>query len=76
MTAKVVTVDSSKGTVTLDHEDIPGMMRAMQMEFKAAPEVLSSVAPGDAVKGTLGTRQAVRPEQTGTSPYAGMLTHD
>lgn len=56
VTGKVVAVDASKGTVTLDHEDIPGMMRAMEMEFKAAPEVLSSVAPGDAVKGTLEVR--------------------
>jgi protein SCO1/2 len=57
VTAKVVAVDASKGTVTLDHEDIPGLMRAMEMEFKAAsPMVLSGVAPGDAVKGTLEVR--------------------
>ncbi len=30
---KVVTLDADKKTVVLDHEDIPGFMRAMEMKF-------------------------------------------
>ena len=57
VTGKVVAVDSGKGTVTLDHEDIPGLMQAMEMEFRAAsPEVIRSLAPGDTVEGKLEVR--------------------
>lgn len=51
---KVVAVDAGKKTVTLDHEDIPGLMKAMQMEFGVADEkLLAVVKPGDAVHGKL-----------------------
>lgn len=51
---KVVAVDSEKKTVTLDHEDIPGLMKAMKMEFSAEDEkVLARVKAGDAVQGKL-----------------------
>ena len=53
---KVVAVDKAKGTVTLDHEDIPGLMRAMKMEFKADAAVLDVAGPGDAVQGKLAVR--------------------
>lgn len=35
---KVVAVDAEKKTVTIDHEDIPGLMKAMKMEFKVEDE--------------------------------------
>jgi len=51
---KVVGLDVAKKTVTLDHEDVPGLMKAMKMEFKVEDEkVLSGVSPGDAVQGKL-----------------------
>lgn len=50
----VVAADPQKQTVTLDHEDIPGLMKAMKMEFKAADaKLLDGLRPGDAVEGKL-----------------------
>jgi protein SCO1/2 len=54
---KVVAVDIERRTVTLNHEDIPGLMQAMEMEFKVAnPQVLENVAAGDRVHGQLEVR--------------------
>jgi protein SCO1/2 len=54
VTGKVVGLDRRKPAVTLDHKDIPGLMKAMKMEFKAADaKVLDGLAPGDAVEGKL-----------------------
>ena len=51
---KVVAVDPAKPAVTLDHEDIPGLMSAMQMEFKVEdPKLLEGVKVGDQVQGRL-----------------------
>lgn len=51
---KVVAVDAAKKTITLDHEDIPGLMKAMKMEFRAEDEkVLAGIKAGDAVHGKL-----------------------
>jgi protein SCO1/2 len=51
---KVVSVDAGKKTVTIDHEDIPGLMKAMKMDFKVEDEkVLSGIKAGDAVHGKL-----------------------
>lgn len=33
---KIVSLDAGKKVVTLDHEDIPGFMKAMTMEFAVA----------------------------------------
>lgn len=52
--AKVIGVAADKKSVTLDHEDIPGLMKAMEMKFKVEnPEVLDGVKPGDRVHGKL-----------------------
>lgn len=52
--AKVVAVDLTKNTVTLDHEDIPGLMKAMEMKFPVEnPKVLEDIKPGDQVQGKL-----------------------
>jgi Cu/Ag efflux protein CusF len=54
VTGKVVAVDRDKKAVELDHEDIPGLMKAMTMEFKVADEkLLDGLAAGDAVAGKL-----------------------
>jgi Cu/Ag efflux protein CusF len=51
---KVVAVDPKKPSVTLDHEDIPGAMKAMTMEFPVADaKVLDGIQVGNAVRGQL-----------------------
>lgn len=52
----VVALDREKKVVTLDHEDIPGLMKAMKMEFDVADaKVLDGMAAGDRVAGKLKT---------------------
>ena len=51
---KVVAVDPTKPAVTLDHEDIPGLMKAMKMELRVADkQLLEGVQAGDQVQGRL-----------------------
>jgi protein SCO1/2 len=51
---KVVDIAPDKHSVTLDHEDIPGLMKAMKMKFRVADaQVLEGLQPGDAVQGRL-----------------------
>ena len=51
---KVVAVDPGKPAVTLDHEDIPGLMKGMEMEFAVSdPKVVEGLKPGDLVQGRL-----------------------
>lgn len=51
---KVVAVHADQKTVTLDHEDIPGLMKGMEMQFKVEnPQVLEGVVVGDQVRGQL-----------------------
>ncbi len=52
--AVVVAMDTEKNTVTLDHEDIPGLMRAMKMSFAVDDaKILADLKPGDKVEGKL-----------------------
>ncbi len=54
VTGKVVAVDPDKKTVTLDHEDIPGLMKAMEMKFSVEDaKVLEGIKAGDQVHGRL-----------------------
>ena len=51
---KVLSVDADKKNVRLDHEDIPGFMKAMEMDFTVSDaKILSGLAKGDAVQGKL-----------------------
>ena len=51
---KVVSVEPDKKTVTLDHEDIPGFMKAMEMKFSVEKAVsLEGLKTGDQVQGKL-----------------------
>ena len=51
---KVIAVDTTKQTVTLDHETIPGLMQGMTMAFKVEDEkLLSGIQTGDQVQGRL-----------------------
>lgn len=51
---KVKTIRPDKTGVTLDHEDIPGLMKGMTMEFPVSDaKVLEGLQPGDLVQGKL-----------------------
>ncbi|MCI0379096.1 MAG: copper-binding protein [Gemmataceae bacterium] len=51
---KVVAVDADKKKVTLDHDDIPGLMKAMEMPFAVEnAKVLEGIKAGDQVHGKL-----------------------
>src|SRR5438876_4005397 len=51
---KVVAIDATKPAVTLDHEDIPGLMKAMEMEFGVeTPKLLEGLKVGDGDQGKL-----------------------
>ncbi len=53
---KVVAVSPEKKTVKIDHEDIPGLMEAMTMNFAVEdPKLLKGLKPGDKVEGRLKT---------------------
>src|ERR1700752_1464641 len=51
---KVTQISAGKDAVTIDHEDIPGLMKAMEMEFPVeSDKVLEAIQPGDQVHGRL-----------------------
>ena len=51
---KVVDIAVDKRGVTLDHEDIPGLMKAMKMKFHVEdPKVVEGIQAGDQIKGHL-----------------------
>lgn len=51
---KVMAVDMAKPAVTLDHEDIPGLMKAMRMKFGVEDaKLLEGIKVGDQVQGRL-----------------------
>jgi Cu/Ag efflux protein CusF len=53
----VVAVAPDSGTVNLDHEEIPGVMAAMKMEYQVQDVgMLNGLKPGDRVSGRLQAR--------------------
>ena len=51
---KVVSLDAEKKSVRLDHEDIPGFMKAMEMDFSVQDaKILTGLKTGDQVQGKL-----------------------
>lgn len=55
----VLAVDLKKPSVKLDHEDIPGHMKAMVMDFDVeSPKLLEGLKPGDKVQGKLSVDSA------------------
>jgi protein SCO1/2 len=51
---KVIAVDPNKPAVKLDHEEIPGLMKAMEMEYSVEnARVLEGISGGDQVQGHL-----------------------
>lgn len=54
ITGTVIAVDSGKSTVTIDHEEIPGLMKAMEMEYAVEDAtLLEGIKAGDQVEGRL-----------------------
>jgi Cu/Ag efflux protein CusF len=52
--AKVVSVDTDKQKIRLNHEDVIGLMKAMEMDFTVSDaKVLSGIKAGDEVHGRL-----------------------
>jgi protein SCO1/2 len=48
----VMSVDSAKQTVNLDHEDVPGVMKGMRMDFRVEDaKLLEGLHEGDRVQG-------------------------
>jgi protein SCO1/2 len=51
---KVISVDLGKKEVTVDHDDIPGLMKAMRMPFKVEnARILEGIKAGDQIHGKL-----------------------
>lgn len=51
---KVTAIGSEKRSVTLDHEEIPDLMKGMEMEFRVDdPNLLEGIAVGDQIAGRL-----------------------
>jgi Cu/Ag efflux protein CusF len=51
---RVIAVDAAATSVTIDHEDIPGLMRAMQMTFFVEDaKLLDGIKPGSQVEGSV-----------------------
>lgn len=50
----VTALDTSQPSVKLDHEEIPGLMKAMEMDYPVEnASVLEGLQPGDQVQGRL-----------------------
>ena len=49
----ITRVDSETSSLMVKHEEIPGVMRAMTMRFKVAPEVVKKFQAGDAITGVM-----------------------
>jgi Cu/Ag efflux protein CusF len=57
VSAKIVALAPERRMVTLDHEEIPGVMAAKKMEYNIAnTAMLQGLAPGDQVIGRLEER--------------------
>jgi protein SCO1/2 len=53
----IMSIDKEKNTVMLDHEDIPGLMRAMKMSFPVEDaKLLTDLKEGDKVQGKIKAR--------------------
>lgn len=50
---QIVSVNSERGTLTVDHEAIPDYMPAMAMEFAVSPGDLAIARPGQRIRGEM-----------------------
>lgn len=49
----ITRVETEASALMVKHEEIPGVMRAMTMRFKVAPEVVKTFKAGDAITGLM-----------------------
>lgn len=56
LTGIVVTVNAERETLLIDHEEIPGLMPAMTMEFHVSPGDLAIASEGRRIRGMLHKR--------------------
>ncbi len=52
----VTAADATAGTITVKHEEIPGIMRAMTMVFKVEPAALAQLGAGQSLLGRIEKR--------------------
>ncbi len=57
LSGTVVSRDQAAGTVTVAHGEVPGVMPAMSMPFKAAPDIWPTLAPGRQFLGRMEERE-------------------
>lgn len=55
----VVAVDAEQSALRVKHEDIPGVMRAMTMQFKVDASTLKTVKAGDAITAQMSRAGAI-----------------
>jgi protein SCO1/2 len=53
LTGEVVSVDASRGMLTVSHDAVPGLMPAMTMEFAVSAGDAASVHPGERIRAQL-----------------------
>ena len=72
LTGQVLVVHEKTNHLTIKHEDIPGYMPGMTMNFAVAPALMAGRAPGELIRGTLEvtdtTAVLVAITRTGTAP--------
>ena len=56
---KVTAIAADGSKVSVDHQPIQGLMKAMEMEFRAEAGALKNIKAGDAVKGKLRVKDGV-----------------
>lgn len=49
----ITRVDAEKATLMIKHEEIPGFMRAMTMQFKVDPRIAAAAQAGQTVTGQM-----------------------
>ncbi|MCC5023281.1 MAG: SCO family protein [Candidatus Synoicihabitans palmerolidicus] len=53
VTGQVVKIDAERGTLLVDHDEIPDYMPAMVMEFRAGPGDIANLEAGQHIRGRL-----------------------
>ena len=79
LTGQVVAVDTARGQITIDHQDIPDFMPAMTMPYLVAnPALLQGRTPGELITGVLevenSTPRLVEITHLGSAPLPASAT--
>jgi Cu/Ag efflux protein CusF len=60
VTGDIVSLLPDRGALLVDHDEVPGVMRAMTMEFRVDPRVLDAVQPGQRITARMERRDDQR----------------